>query len=1016
MNINESNKEILVNQIISSITQHKQAFSARLESHLENIGKIEQILSASLSNFSKLSVPEIKLRNVLNEISLSVDEESKLFREVIQISQLGLKYINNSLQIDLSDSSLLTPLLQDFFTIDPHQLRLIKELIKKESWMQPLELFQDYTLKEIIQYRCLYLLINDKQEKKEEIWNIFEFSHYLSWMTDNSLFNQAISHLLLDHKCLYIKDLKIIRLLVGCKSALNRTIGDILTSEDKTSIRSLIPSCTVDSSTKQALENVGVIFKFYQNQADVLIKDYKNLKKAMEINKANLKNLFIQKEEKKRIHHVGKTRLCLNKNDIKLQGEDGVNLFIHILDRLARFHEIRFLSLIRGFNDLIHKTAEIKALGLVIDSFIQQIEQYQTYSNSKIREAFDLLQTWLFALLSLENSSEVEVGVILYTKVSCQGLIEKFNYYQTLNQCLSVATCHLQALSFICKTTDDQKGDWTISIDLIDDFKSNSIPPNSAQTKETDKKRKGRAVHKKATIPQERETSQSSEEEVVILPLSIQPSIHQDIQQLQQQELINRLQVIGQQKNLNSEDLLSGVFLLGQLSSLYEEQIRRMQNSSRSQIKSSLDSYVRFRFVTSHQEMRDHIFMGNCGFEMLIRSLLENDLMALAGIMPMLILDWAIQLEQYELGQYIIKSDKIFYSHNLKDLSHLSGSWDFLPLSIQKHLEQHDYGLIWSRYPFASLHNLSNSNRPIPFALQHLLFSQKLAQKIEKGEGGILDEATVKSLQELVQYAMQAQRDSQSALKHMLKDCLSPEEFSFFHQASRAAEQFSQAIEHVLLEKVKALTGKKYQRCQFGTKQADSQINTLLNIYQENLQAIEKAQSSYAPMTTLQFGDHLPILEDVKGHLLRLQVALRLASSYSEPHLVAWHFRNGLNAQWVFELLYMSQCLFHHIGFIQTHDFAIFQDLLNIEHFQSKSYPVPKDLNVGIGVHYPYLVGKTKDLPLIQKLQNLTRHSRNSTAKIDDLEEIKNLFQRIAIYIQKEVEKSIQALEASCKT
>lgn len=343
------------------------------------------------------------------------------------------------------------------------------------------------------------------------------------------------------------------------------------------------------------------------------------------------------------------------------------------------------------------------------------------------------------------------------------------------------------------------------------------------------------------------------------------------------------------------------------------------------------------KLLNIYMEVKDHIFLAGCGLEIGHQVLKTGHLEGLGVIFPMLLLDWHSQIEQLLSIEYVKKYGELATSHSLVELSQLCEKWKKLPVDLQKHMQGINYGLIWSRYPSSSLNYYQRSE--MPSGLKCLKLSQQLLKKIAKGEFTLNPEWMVKI---------------ESLFKDMIKaHCYTIEVMLHFLNGSNTQPRI-QLIRNMMtsLQAAPIELNLLQNRQTFSNQMKHSSKRDVLEPLFRSIANIEEKQ--------IRMNHSIFPLKDAHQHLRRLCIAFRMINQPLPPHLEAWYSRNLMNVQWIFEGLYVSQCLSYDLGFILGHDFKVFREIitdykaiLGIYESDVDLHKKIKEYNFSKVIHYP---------------------------------------------------------------
>lgn len=336
----------------------------------------------------------------------------------------------------------------------------------------------------------------------------------------------------------------------------------------------------------------------------------------------------------------------------------------------------------------------------------------------------------------------------------------------------------------------------------------------------------------------------------------------------------------------------------------------------------------------AYQESLHHLFFSGCGLELYFTALMNRDLKSLGSIIPMLIMDWHVQIEQLATMETLKLGESISHSHSLTATLRQANLLESTSLEMQGHLFNLDQGLIWSRYPASSLYR---SKRQLPSGLKWLSFSHDLL--------AISNELKVapskEQIKELTKFILHSH--SQSLTYFTTSTVSDPEVqnlITLFGSGNIVEKKLMQTID----EMYEIIPTGGAQAAQKNETPSENQalIAKAVGIIQKQLQAPSTESS--------RNGIYQATLQDVRLHLLRLSASLALSTKTKASYFSAWHARNLMNLQWIFEQIYVSQYFIKYQETPYMHDFSLFQTLLGLQ--KSNPEEILK-YNYGIGIHYP---------------------------------------------------------------
>jgi hypothetical protein len=412
-------------------------------------------------------------------------------------------------------------------------------------------------------------------------------------------------------------------------------------------------------------------------------------------------------------------------------------------------------------------------------------------------------------------------------------------------------------------------------------------------------------------------------------------------------------------------------------------------------LDSSLNDYEKMRIHLSIQEAKDHIFLGSCGFEVFLKACTQQQFVTLASIVPMLILDWHIQAEQPRAATYLQQTGKLSQFHHLPGLSQSIGEWDALPDSLHQYLKDFKMALIWSRYPH-SIHVRKEEEK----VLNWILFSLEWTQNIYTSKDKI-QETDINHLLNLIKFIFQSHLNSIHLLVY--RRLTDPS----IQDSINLLTSLFQSLENKFKQEFVGLIGESWS-----TLRPSHPKSSIQKALQENWEwihhSIEEARLKPS-IVKMDFGNPLIPLKEAASHLMRVETALLLSELYPDSHLDAWHLRNCLNFQLVFENILISQGIMEDLGFIQTHDFALLMEVLEPAKWHSQDTSLTHELfmkfNLHLGIHYPRQVLKNRPHLFLQTLVQATKQSQQLLQEQEGFKKVEVKQQSSFINIQEEIQK-----------
>lgn len=347
----------------------------------------------------------------------------------------------------------------------------------------------------------------------------------------------------------------------------------------------------------------------------------------------------------------------------------------------------------------------------------------------------------------------------------------------------------------------------------------------------------------------------------------------------------------------------------------------------------------------AQKEVLHHLFMSQCGYQLFFQALKKGNLEALSSIVPTLVLDWHVQIEQMLSCHYIANTGEKNQTHHLEVLSKLSGKE--ISERDQDHLKNLDYGLIWSRYPINSAVHYGESKKEMPNPLEWTLFTNRLAQSIVEGSEETISDLTVQKLEDLVSFVSDTHLNT---LRFIAQDGSSSTSLD-------QIEKSSSSLKTEIDADIASLKGQKYTSLKTRPSQKTSPLREIATL-----------ETNHPELKEMTFGNPFIPLQEATILLQRQEHAQEMLNRHPDPYFLAWHYRNSLNYQRVFEQLYISQGISREVGNIMTHRFEVFHKILNV--------PNPKDAHFDClgGLHYPHVY---RGNPHLANLLNLTKQCKN---------------------------------------
>lgn len=433
----------------------------------------------------------------------------------------------------------------------------------------------------------------------------------------------------------------------------------------------------------------------------------------------------------------------------------------------------------------------------------------------------------------------------------------------------------------------------------------------------------------------------------------------------------------------NSKDLK----WLSEVGALMDHIIKKTPLKVDHQLYTNLEPYDQMRLKYTSDEAGDHAFLATCGVELFIKAILEQRLLDLGVIVPQLIIDLHIQLESL-LDVDFLNSQKFMpHFHYLVDLSDYTEMKQHLNENLREHLSSLNYGLLWARCPKTFAEKLEKP----PETLQILNFSILILEKIKRSDACI-DASFIEQLHSLLEFVLKKQATSlEFILIYSKLKTTHLEELAFLEALQDQQVKKLKIIQQKASKALHALLGKKFSA--FQTKTLPLSTAKLLES-SEKLQHIIEINEEIS----IKLSNPILPLKESLSYLLRLSAAIPMFQNYPDSHLTAWHFRNLLMFQWLFEYFYRSQCTAREIDFDQrNHYFNQFYESLSQQQHLDKEFPKTnakfhqelKHFNYGKGAHYHHFMAKWNPSCLeLESLLKLLKESKEAAKNEDGFFEI----------------------------
>lgn len=319
------------------------------------------------------------------------------------------------------------------------------------------------------------------------------------------------------------------------------------------------------------------------------------------------------------------------------------------------------------------------------------------------------------------------------------------------------------------------------------------------------------------------------------------------------------------------------------------------------------------------EEVRDHCYSAGCGIEVLHHVLTKNPNSSLLGsIVAMMAMDQHAIIEQTFNYHYLLRFGHLPQKHNLAEEANILGIAESLSKSSWAHLENHNGGLLWYRYLYASRQLFDQEGWVVPLPLM-------LMEALDK-EGSV----SVKMCSDVVEYMISAYRGGEAFLSERLETDVMGEELS------TRKDSFVETLRDAAIKlddgDVLTLFSPKQQRALANLMEVISKLD-------KHILASESIDESL-----------VITLREIKSLSQRFVAALALFKSCPHQHLLPWHIRNILSCQWILEHYLVAQTKLAVGEDIHMHDFDAYDELLS----WGPEMIALKRWNVKTHVHYPH--------------------------------------------------------------
>lgn len=324
---------------------------------------------------------------------------------------------------------------------------------------------------------------------------------------------------------------------------------------------------------------------------------------------------------------------------------------------------------------------------------------------------------------------------------------------------------------------------------------------------------------------------------------------------------------------------------------------------------------VQEEIQNSLSEFRHHMVHGSVSLEALMQAIQRNHWEAITEIVPLLILDWGIQLEQIITISHLAKFHHFPLSHSLTErLESVLAKESPVSNVLKNHLGMMEMGPLWGRYPIDGIHYYARRNEPLPLGLKVIQLS--------------IDQPHKQAVQ-IVDGLMQLQFQQLESLGQ-LTEIVTNEKFAPVCQEK--AVDFCKQLRLALLEKIASSPEAKPRQGK---------------MFAEPISRLEECLDSSPKLSRLRYNNPLIPLKEALRHLKGLSQTLALLEGNTLSRHAAWFFRNGMRLQLIFEQLYRARAIAMGCENVKTHDLQEYHQMLNDPDEMAVTY-----FDFGQGFHY----------------------------------------------------------------
>ncbi len=305
------------------------------------------------------------------------------------------------------------------------------------------------------------------------------------------------------------------------------------------------------------------------------------------------------------------------------------------------------------------------------------------------------------------------------------------------------------------------------------------------------------------------------------------------------------------------------------------------------------------------KEVKRHLTHFSAGIELLMKMVNQGDFQQIGVILPSLILDGGIQIEQLLNIPYALADKRRPDHHHLIERAKETKVWEKLKPETQKQLTDIRLAVVWSRYPEAASANFDYNQNKFPNVLKLLQLSSQYSQ------GNISKEVILKLINDALEFSQRNLAAFKNILEVVSEIKMSAVEEKQFAEMDRNLEDLK-----ISLPKQVIFHNKDYQ---------EDRISTQLS---SSIKAMEDAISRQSKAMKKDLDDPISPLNEALGHLIRIKNLWSIVKREPNPRYAAWIFRNALNIRYVFEQIYMARLIIRGDGRIATHNLQEYHEQL----------------------------------------------------------------------------------------